>query len=145
MCERGMLAAAFELQAINSVAGDYFEFGLWRGKTFTYAQRMKRRFRRQDMILWGFDSFAGLPAVDDPRDNVWSEGEFACSEHEFRRVVKRAGFSDGEFKLVPGFYESSLNADTHRLLTGRTASIVYVDCDLYSSTVQVMNFVARYL
>src|SRR5581483_9784927 len=62
--ERGMLSAAFEFAKINGVTGDYFEFGLWRGKTFLAAARLKRRFRFESMLLWGFDSFAGLPAID---------------------------------------------------------------------------------
>lgn len=37
MTELGMLSQAFEFIKINQVVGDYFEFGLWRGKTFGYA------------------------------------------------------------------------------------------------------------
>src|SRR6267142_3696703 len=59
--ERGMLAQAFEFKTINNVPGDYFEFGLWRGKTFLHAHEMKQRYRCDKMRLWGFDSFQGLP------------------------------------------------------------------------------------
>src|SRR5205085_1635480 len=60
MGERGMLAAAFQFAKINRVAGDYFEFGLWQGKTFSHAHRMRRRHGLKEMELWGFDSFQGL-------------------------------------------------------------------------------------
>ena len=68
MTELGMLGQAFEFAKINQVPGDYLEFGLWRGKTFSYAYRMMHRYRRGDMKLWGFDSFQGLPDTGDHPD-----------------------------------------------------------------------------
>ena len=145
MRERGMLALAFEFKKINGVPGDYFEFGLWRGKTFLYAFEMKRRYRCENMRLWGFDSFQGLPAIDDSRDNIWHAGQFACSEPEFRDILRRARVPEQDYELIPGYYEDSLNSRTHDRLAGRSAAIVYIDCDLYSSTKQVLEFVNPFL
>src|SRR5581483_2505416 len=143
--ELGMLSHAFEFRKINGVEGDYFEFGLWRGKTFTYAHRMKRRYNQTDMLLWGFDSFEGLPGIDDKKNNIWSKGSFSCTEAELRAILQRNGLRDEEYRLVAGFYQKSLNEDLHQRLQGRQAAIVYVDCDLYSSTVEVLRFIRRYL
>jgi len=143
--ELGMLSQAFEFKKINAVEGDYFEFGLWRGKTFCHAHRMKRRYRQNDMMFWGFDSFEGLPEIDDPAHNIWSKGGFACSEAELRNILRRHGFSEREYGLIPGFYKESLNDSVHARLQGRKAAVVYIDCDLYSSTVEVLAFVHRYL
>ena len=145
MSELGMIRQAFEFKAINRVSGDYFEFGLWKGKTFCYAHNMKRRFRQEDMMLFGFDSFQGLPETDDQKDNVWCTGAFACGEKELRQILYRNRFQNKEYELVGGFYEESLNEALHQRLSGRKAAIVYVDCDLYTSTVQVLNFIRRYL
>lgn len=145
MSELGMIRQAFEFKTINQVDGDYFEFGLWRGKTFCYAHSMKRRFRQDGMKLFGFDSFKGLPETDDQKDNIWSKGAFACGEMELRQILHQNGFLDKEYNLVGGFYEESLNEALHQLLMGRKAAIVYIDCDLYTSTVQVLNFIHRYL
>ncbi len=145
MRECGMLAQAFEYKRINGVPGDYFEFGLWRGRTFLCAHEMKRRYRCDAMRLWGFDSFQGLPPIDDARDNIWSPGQFACSESELRTILRKAGVREHEYELVPGFYEDSLTPELHRRLAGNCAAIVYIDCDLYTSTKQVLNFLAPYL
>jgi len=145
MNELGAIAAAVEFTQINKVRGDYLEFGLWQGKTFSYAHRMKRRYRVEDMLLWGFDSFQGLPPIDDERDNIWQGGDFRCSEPELRRILRRKGLDEREYRLVPGYYHESLDNRAHLQLEGRSAAIVYIDCDLYDSTVQVLNFVARYL
>lgn len=143
--ERGILAQAFEFKKINEVPGDYFEFGLWRGKTFTYAHRLARRYHCNGMKLWGFDSFSGLPQIDDARDSVWSTGQFACSEGEFRQILRRAGVAEKDYELVPGYYEQSLNDALHVRLAGSHAAIAYIDCDLYVSTLQALNFLKRYL
>jgi|SRR5579864_5741998 len=145
MSELGIISQAFEFKKINGVEGDYFEFGLWRGKTFRFAHRMKRRYRLPDVRLFGFDSFAGLPCVEDHYDNIWHEGQFACSEVEFRRILQQSGFMRSEYDLFPGFYENSLNDAAHARLDGCKAAIVYIDCDLYESTRCVLQFIARYL
>jgi hypothetical protein len=97
---RGMLAQAFEFKKFNFVSGDYFEFGLWRGATFRIAHQMKHRFGQTEMLLWGFDSFQGLPPSAERRDNIFHEGEFACGESELRRILRRSGFQ-ATIRLVP--------------------------------------------
>ena len=145
MTELGMLSQAFEFIKINEVRGDYLEFGLWRGKTFGYAYRMKHRYGRHDMKLWGFDSFQGLPDAGDHPDNIWYKGQFACSRPEFESILKSRGVRSSEYELVEGFYSESLNVAAHQQLAGRTAAIVYIDCDLYDSTVEVLDFIQPYL
>lgn len=145
MRERGMLAQAFEFKKINGVPGDYFEFGLWRGKTFIYAHQMRQRYRCDEMQLWGFDSFQGLPEIDDGRDNVWQAGQFACSETELRGILRRAGVPERDYHLIPGYYQESLNSALHDQLSGTSAAIVYIDCDLYLSAKQALDFIAPLL
>lgn len=145
MSERGMISHAFEFVRTNQIDGDYFEFGLYRGRTFCHAGRMRRRFGLSRMMLVGFDSFQGLPPVDEVKGNVWAPGEFNCSRAEFETILHRHGLEPDTYHLVEGFYEESLGEATHQALLGRTAAVVYVDCDLYSSTVAVLSFLARYL
>ncbi len=145
MSERGMLSHAFEFSRINGVEGDYFEFGLWRGKTFCYAHLMKQRYRMPKMRFWGFDSFQGLPEFERQKDEIWKAGQFACTQDEFRRVLRRNGFSDSEYELVQGFYSESLNSGLRDRMAGVKAAIVYIDCDLYESTRDVLSFLPPFL
>lgn len=145
MRQFGMIGQAFEFAQTNGVQGDYLEFGVWRGKVFRYAHRMKRRYRVDAMKLWAFDSFAGLPDIDEVRDNVWKKGDFACSEDDFKKILKRAGVRKDEYELVQGFYKDSLNDALRARMQGRTAAIVYIDCDLYESTIDVLNYLPPYL
>jgi hypothetical protein len=143
--KRGMISQAFAFAAVNSIAGDYFEFGVSRGEAFQIAHRMRRRYHLDQMKLFGFDSFEGLPEIDDPRDNIWSKGQYACSEDELRQILRRGGMRLSEYELIKGYFDRSLNAGLHERLAGGQAAIVYIDCDLYSSTKLVLNFLSPYL
>jgi len=145
MAEFGMIAQAFEFKKINHIEGDYFEFGLWRGKTFVYAHKMMQRYKIKGVKLRGFDSFEGLPAHEDSQDNIWNEGQFCCSETEFRKIMRENGISENEYELIPGFYSKILNTELNETLSGVKAAIVYIDCDLYESTIDVLKFIKKYL
>lgn len=147
MTEFGMLAQAFEFAKINGVSGDYFEFGVWRGKTFCYARKMAHRYRYGPVKFFAFDSIEGLPSVVNNRFEIWKAGQFACSSEEFRRILHRNGFSPNEYELVPGFYDHSLTEElAARLQTQKVkASIIYIDCDLYESTIPVLDFILDFL
>jgi O-methyltransferase len=141
LSEKGMLTQAFAFAQLNGISGDYMEFGLWRGRTFLHAYRMKRLHRLKNMHLWGFDSFQGLPPVAPSRNEIWSQGQFACSEQEFRAILRSRAVPPSEFTLVSGFYEQALDKKRSQAMAGRTAAIVYIDCDLYESTVPVLRFI----
>jgi len=43
-----------------------------------------------------------------PKITYGTKVAFQCSDAEFRRVLRRRGVKESEFRLVPGFYEDSL-------------------------------------
>ena len=45
----------------SQTAGDYLEFGVFRGTSFINACRLARRYRLDKMRFFAFDSFEGLP------------------------------------------------------------------------------------
>src|SRR5262245_38206679 len=63
-------------------ASDYLEFGVFRGFTLWYAQALARARGIQDMRFFGFDSFQGLPSVED--DN--SRREFQAGSYRSPRA-----------------------------------------------------------
>lgn len=147
MAEFGMIGQAMEFAKINGVVGDYFEFGLWQGKTFKYAHTMKRRYGVGGMKLRGFDSFAGLPAAERGPDEIWQAGQFAFSRPELERELARSGLCVHEYELVEGFYDTSLDAALAGRLQaeGVKVAIAYIDCDLYESTRDVLRFLDGFL
>lgn len=147
MTEFGMLAQAFEFCKINAIEGDYFEFGVWQGKTFGYARAMARRYGYGPLTFRAFDSFQGLPAVEPGDYEIWQEGQFAFGRSEFERVLSQKGFERSDYQIVEGFYNDSLNQELIESLEKQSvkASIVYIDCDLYESTRDVLAFIGPFL
>ena len=131
--------------------GDYLEFGTYRGSSFTAFFRAAQRHDVTDMRFYGFDSFEGLPETptcppdEDPTETAFVAGNYSCSEEEFRHIVAFRGVDLSRVTLVPGFFDQSLTEELKVDLAIASAGIVNIDCDLYESTVDVLNFVTSLL
>jgi hypothetical protein len=131
----------------SGIEGDYLEFGVFRGERFAAASYLSRK-RGLSMRLYAFDSFTGLPPnheKDSSGYKMYEAGAYACSEKEFLKNVRRTGADMDQVIVVQGFFEQSLKPENPRLGVLRKAAVVWVDCDLYSSTVCVLNFLTNYL
>jgi hypothetical protein len=129
---------AFSAISVNGVEGDYLEFGTAHGKTLWCAWKASRAVGLQPR-LWAFDSFKGLPAPDNPVDRAhpaWRSGRYAVTEEQLRTNLRRMRVPDHDVVTVPGFFSESL---TKPGLPERVA-LAYVDCDMYSSTVDVLRY-----
>jgi O-methyltransferase len=137
-CRQEFFYNAFKALAFNGIDGDYAEFGCSGGMTFALAYHESRRHEHQAK-LWAFDSFRGLPASRDARDQQWKEGMMATSLDTFHKLCASNGIPKEAYKVVPGFYEQSLTtlSPDHE---PRNIALAYVDCDLYSSTTTVLRF-----
>ncbi|MBZ5591359.1 MAG: TylF/MycF family methyltransferase [Acidobacteriia bacterium] len=132
----------------SALDGDYLEFGVFRGHTFATAFHMARRYGFDRMHFYAFDSFCGLPpssGIDAAGFQHFEEGSFACSEHDFRNNLRRDRVELAKVTTVPGWFHEVLTPDLKRRLPLKRAAIVWVDCDLYESTVPVLEFVTEYL
>jgi hypothetical protein len=120
--------------------GDYYEFGLFRGYTFWFAQNACRELGIAKMHFYGFDSFGGLPPIEgvDLTNNQFFEGQFESSEEEVVRNLSKRGVDWSRTTLVEGFFSDSLTEELKRRHAFRQVSIAFIDCDLYSSTREVL-------
>lgn len=157
----GCIRCAASHIAWNQVWGDYLEFGVAKGHSFAEAYHALTWWRASQYAsspqshgnpeyeawraapprLFAFDSFEGLPAGEMARDADYNPGAFACSEPDFLANITRKGVPRSRVITVPGFYDASLTAAVkaqHRL---EKAALVMVDCDLYESTVPVLDFI----
>jgi O-methyltransferase len=144
------LRRAFELALENrepQQVGDYYEFGLYRGYTFLTAHRIVRDLELPHTRLWGFDSFEGLPDVEneDAEDHRFFRGQFACSRAHVERNLTRRGMDWSRAKLIEGYYDQSLTPQLKDRHPFRPASVVLLDCDLYVSTRQALAWLADLL
>ena len=122
--------------------GDYLEFGVYRGDSFLAAYRAASEYRLDHMRFFAFDSFEGLPAPQKTgRASPFRAGDFSSSRHHFDRRLDRARVVHHKIEVVPGWYSDTLTTTLKRDRGLTAAAIVWVDCDLYESTVSVLDFV----
>jgi hypothetical protein len=124
--------------------GYYMEFGSHTARTMRLAWDAFHALF--DWTYVSFDSFAGLPeisAVD--RMEIWRQGSLSTSEEEFIRLVVEHGMPREKLVTIKGFYEQTLTAELAGRLLPTRAAVIYVDCDLYSSTVPVLEFARQFL
>jgi hypothetical protein len=136
---------AFVALEVNKISGDYVEFGSYGGNSLTLAHEMIRQIGRPRHI-WAFDSFGGLPEITDPRDERWRNdlGINQGGIENFYADCDKQGVPRDAYTAVEGYF-----ADTLPPLGAAGApndiALAYVDCNMYSSTVTVFEFLATRL
>jgi len=131
----------------NGILGDYYEFGCHRGRTFRMALTEARRHNMDGMKFLAFDSFAGLPELENPmgvtRDRNYMPGSLCTTEEEFWNMLREHEIYVDNCRTIKGFYNDSLTDELQRelLMQESKVSIVNIDCDLYESTEPVLNFI----
>ena len=106
----------------------YLEFGVHEGRTL---QWWSEHLTTPDARFVGFDSFDGLPA--DWHDDA-PAGSF--------RTGRVPRFDDPRVEVVPGWFSETL---PDRELPEHDELVVNVDCDLYSSTREVLDWLEGHL
>lgn len=113
--------------------GHVYQFGVYKGQSM---RLLRQIFKNSSMF--GFDSFEGLPK-DVRGKEPWKPGMFRSDPRaSLLRDLNRA---NAPVQFVSGFYSESLTkAGLVQQLGMQPAKYVDVDVDLYSSTVDVLDF-----
>jgi hypothetical protein len=124
----------------DGVKGDLTEFGVYRGSSL---QSLIEKFRPLGVIrrFYGFDSFQGLPPGDPEKDHAWflAGGFQDGSKDAVRRRLQEAFGTIDNVELVEGWYSKTLPTMGDRI---KEVAFARIDCDMYSSTVDVLNFLS---
>lgn len=123
--------------------GDYLEFGVYNGTSLTCMYREVVALDLPHVRLFGFDSFKGFPpsAVHED-EGRWQPGRCHAPLEFTTAVLESEGVDLTRVKLVPGWFADTLNDRTARRHQITKASVIMIDCDLYSSTKQALDFCA---
>lgn len=121
--------------------GDYLEFGVYNGTSLMCMHRVLEDLKLEHIRLFGFDSFEGFPVDAEMYDEgYWHPGDYKC-EYEFTKyVLERKGVDWKRVFLIKGFYDTTLKGEVLKRYCLRKAGIIMIDCDLYSSAKQALEF-----
>lgn len=135
----------------NIQQGYYMEFGIMNG---TFAIAAYRQLRGYVTDIYGFNSFAGHPEqkagdkVHAEYAPYFREGNYKAVSVDFCRTAIHAEtmLPPENIHLTPGFFSDTLaKFDIGQLKTRGFPICVMVDCDLYSSAVDVFRFLTPIL
>jgi len=146
----------------NQIEGDYLEFGVYKGVSFIETYNQIKDYSKifykngpkspneknifNDMRFHAFDSFEGLPETKNPSNPIqYFSGAYSASEDEFRKRITQAGLDMSRVTITKGWFNESLNKDTAKNLNLSKIAVAYIDCDIYESSVDVLNFITPYL
>lgn len=123
--------------------GDHYEFGIFKGHTFAHASNYASK-KNLKMRSFGFDSFQGLPKIeglDDTGEEHFYEGQYCAAIDQVKKDIDGTGVDWNKTFLIEGYFNESLNDKTREKYKMDKIAIAHIDCDLYSSTVDVLNFI----
>jgi hypothetical protein len=147
---RNAIQTCMDFVVYGGIDGDIYEFGVLAGWT---ARRFAEIMRDMHYLgdLWLFDSFEGLPRPRGEIDNqsydvtrgIWS-GEMKLPDSWIEElgtsvdehIVQRLSLvlSADRIHVRKGYFSETLQEPL-----GRPAALVHLDCDLYQSTVEVLE------
>lgn len=147
----GALKKAFEFVYKSEVNGVFAEFGVYQGMSFSRALKVnetwQQKTKRNHIVNFvGFDSFEGLPTFtkEDFLETyeVFKEGQFSeTSVDKVLELLKGEGCATENVHLIPGLFSETLEAPkTLDIFNNQKVAIAHIDCDLYSSAVDCLNF-----
>ncbi|MEM8960434.1 MAG: TylF/MycF/NovP-related O-methyltransferase [Acidobacteriota bacterium] len=142
--ETSQAAALDWLQAKDGAerVGDYFEFGVYQGGSVACMHRtLAVRPELSQVRIFGFDSFEGLPDTAE-QDGVWLPGQYRSALSFTRSRLDEAGVDWRRTHLVKGFFSDSLTPELVREHGLERAGLIMIDCDLYTSTREALEFCA---
>jgi hypothetical protein len=111
----------FALSQVEVKDGLFLEFGVFKGETIEYIAN------RVEAKVYGFDSFKGLP---ENWEQLMPKGAF----YTFGKVPESA---QSNIQFVKGWFSETIPpfVEEH----DKPCAFVHVDCDLYSSTCDILN------
>jgi predicted O-methyltransferase YrrM len=129
----------------SRMEGDIYEFGTFHGYTARhFAMAMTIEGRPAETRLHLFDTFTGFPELTSEIDRKsyeiaagWTAGGCASHAGTAERIERMlTHFLPRErFTINVGMFADTLTRATAQ----RPAAIVHIDCDLYESTIQVLD------
>ena len=123
--------------------GDVYQFGVFHGGSLSELVKLYRR------PTWGFDAFNGLPheRAGEARVADWRPGAFRANPDavlaRLRRLNKFLNTSSVPVQLIRGVYRDALTDSLASDRGMRPAAYIDVDCDLFGSTLDALDWCFR--
>ena len=145
------LVKSFKRLKEQEIIGDYYEFGVGSGFSLWFSYYLSIEYCLENISFWGFDSFEGFPNPTGIDKKVsmtgayFTKGSFAFSLNLVKKNLRKYNCDMNRIHLIKGYYNKILNDDFLKEYNLKKASIILIDCDMYQSTLEVLNFIPKIL
>ena len=112
----------------------FLEFGVFKGASLLMYHSAYKDNKIKP-YFFGFDAFKGLPEEKEDKYSPWHTGQFNLDGVINPELLDKEGV-----EIIPGWFRDTLNDETVKKFGKKKAGFVHVDCDIYSSTVEVLEF-----
>ena len=117
-----------------TIDGVIAEMGVCTGRTINFIAALNPH-----SIVYGFDSFEGLPETWNRNDYPLPKGVFSFHNPQKPPAVLN------NVKLAKGLFENTLPVFADEILKDRAIAFLHIDCDLYSSTKDIFEIIGSHL
>ncbi|MBM3468027.1 MAG: class I SAM-dependent methyltransferase [Alphaproteobacteria bacterium] len=118
----------FASESVTLSDGMFIETGTCTGKTINFIAGLNPH-----RLVYGFDSFEGLPEAWIRKDMVFQKGTFAFKKDApFPAVLQNV-------RLYKGWFKDALPVFKAKILKKTPIAFLHVDCAIYSSTRDVLT------
>tara|TARA_Y100000996_G_C22513053_1_gene639246 strand:- start:84 stop:749 length:666 start_codon:yes stop_codon:yes gene_type:complete len=119
---------------MDSVEGDYLEFGTFTGSSLNHAiNSYKIIYKNQNTKIYSFDSFQGFP---EENHKIFKSNDYLGNYSNAIKVASKYK----NCKIVKGFFKDTLNDEVLKNEINKI-SIVFIDCDLAISSKDIFDFI----
>lgn len=117
----------------------FLEFGVMYGISMNIFVEIYEKYKISDVLFFGFDSWQGLPKEekDVGFQSNWVEGSFKGSV--LPDTLQKFHNKTNVF-LVDGWFKDTLTTNLIQRFGNKKVGIVHIDCDIYSSAIEVLEF-----
>ncbi len=115
------------IKKIKSIDGDIIEFGVWNGNNLLMIKKIIEYMNLNKTII-GFDHFKGMPFS--------TNGNYFSGDKKLLEYLIKF-FSFKKVKLIDDNF-NNIHQYKNKI---KKISFAYVDCDLYSETLKILNFI----
>ena len=111
------------------IEGDIIECGSYKGGSGILMALLLKSLK-SDKKIHLFDSFEGLPEPDEVQDKGYKKGQFKSNYEKLSAYIIELGIED-YITIHKGWFRDTLPA---YLSNEASISLIHIDCDLYTST-----------
>jgi len=141
-CARNAIQTLKRLSPDQSF-GDYLEFGVSRGTSLACMFHALEKEGLSNLRLIGFDSFEGLPPeAAEAGDKNWEPGAYKSTLTATRRYLQSKNVDERRVTLIKGWFKDTLTPTTKETHNIDKASLIMIDCDIYSASRDALLFSA---